>query len=132
MNDIKLRIDTRYFRMCIHRHALKIIGDPDFINFGYDPESMRLMVMGSWVDDRKSVRVRQNKQGSVYVFSKPLLIGIRKVSNILTATASYIVEGTVSESERIIIFPLKEAQITAGEPSEEAPDNMEEIAERKT
>lgn len=113
MSDTKLRIDTRYFRMLIYRQALKAIGDPAFINFGYDPDTMRLMVMGSWVDDRKSVRVRQNKSGSVYVFSKPLIVGIRKVSNILTEEASYLVEGEVQESERIIIFPLKDAQITS-------------------
>ena len=115
MSDIKLRIEAKYFRMCIHRHALKAIGDPEFINFGYDPETMRLMIMGSWVDDRKSVRVRVNKQGSVYVFSKPLIMGIRRVSHILMEEATYFVEGEVSDSERLIIFPLREAVVSASD-----------------
>lgn len=113
MSEIRLRIDMKYFRICIHRQALKAIGDPKFINFGYDPDGMRMMIMGSWVDDRKSVRVRQSKTGSVYVFSKPLLEGIRNVSNILTENASYLVEGEVSESEKNIIFPLKDAEMSA-------------------
>lgn len=115
MSDVKIRIDTRYFRICIHRQALKAIGDPTFLNFGYDPETMRLMVVGSWVDDRKSVRVRYDNSGSVYVYSKPLLLGIRQVSGILMARASYIVEGEVRESDRIIFFPLRKAEIISGE-----------------
>lgn len=110
MNDVKLRIDTRYFRMCIHRQALKAIGDPPFLNFGYDPDTMQLIILGSWVDDRKAVRVRYDTSGSVYVFSKPLLVGIQQVSKILTETASYLVQGNVRETERFLIFPLNEAE----------------------
>ena len=115
MSDVKLRIDTRYFRMCIHRQALKSIGDPPFLNFGYDPDGVFLMVIGTWVDDRKSVRVRQDNSGSVYVFSKPLLTGIRQVSHILTATASYLVKGEAREKDRYLIFPLKDAEIISEE-----------------
>lgn len=110
MSEAKLRIDTRYFRMCIHRQALKAIGDPTFLNFGYDPDTMRLMIMGSWVDDRKSVRVRYDNSGSVYVFSKPLLQGIREVSHVLTGKASYLVMGEIREADRILIFPLRNAE----------------------
>ena len=115
MSDVKLRIDTRYFRMCIHRQALKTIGDPLFLHFGYDPGTTRLLIVGSWVDDRKSVRVRYDNSGSVYVYSKPLLEGIRQVSHVLMDSTSYIVEGTAQESERILIFPLGNAEIISEE-----------------
>ena len=115
MSDVKLRIDTRYFRMCIHRQALKAISDPLFLHFGYDPETTRLLIVGSWVDDRKSVRVRYDNSGSVYVYSKPLLQGIRQVSHVLMDRASYIVEGTAQESERILIFPLGKAEVISEE-----------------
>ncbi len=110
MSEAKLRIDTRYSRICIHRQALKAIGDPPFLNFGYDPDTMRLMIIGSWIDDRKSVRVRHDNSGSVYVFSKPLLQGIRSVSHVLTGTASYLITGEIRETDRILIFPLKDAE----------------------
>lgn len=109
MNDVKIRIDTRYYKICIHRQALKQIHDPSFLNFGYDPDTMRLLVIGTWVDDRKSVRVRYDNSGSVYVFSKSLLTGIREVSHILTETGSYLVEGEVREGEKLLIFPLSNA-----------------------
>ena len=110
MSDVKIRIDTRYFRICIHRQALKAIGEPAFLNFGYDPDTMRLLVVGSWVDDRKSVRVRYDNSGSVYVFSKPLLQGIRQVSHVLTARGSYIVEGEARSTDKVLIFPLAKAE----------------------
>ena len=110
MSNVKIRIDTRYFKICIHRQALKRIQNPPFLNFGYDPDTMRLLVMGNWVDDRKSVRVRYDNSGSVYVFSKPLLTGIREVSHILTETGSYLVEGEVRNDEKILMYPLSCAQ----------------------
>lgn len=109
MRDVKIRIDTRYFKICIHRQALKQIQNPPFLNFGYDPETMRLLVIGNWVDDRKSVRVRYDNSGSVYVYSKSLLTGIREVSHILTDNGSYLVDGEVREDEKILLFPLGDA-----------------------
>lgn len=111
MRDVKIRIDTRYYKICIHRQALKQIQNPPFLNFGYDPDTMRLLVIGTWVDDRKSVRVRYDNSGSVYVFSKSLLTGIREVSHILTEIGSYLVEGEVREDEKLLIFPLNDAHL---------------------
>ena len=125
MSNIKIRINTRYFRIYIFRQCLRKIGEPEFINFGYDPETMQLMVMGSFIDDRKSLRVRHNKNGSFFICSKPLIEGIRKVSHILAEPASYLVEGTVSANERVIIFPLKEAVITSEETERDMTDEPE-------
>lgn len=115
MSDIKMRIDTRHFQLSIHRQALKAIGNPPFVNLGYQPETMQLMIMGTWLDDRKSVRVRFTKGGSNFICSKPLLQGIREVSHILKETGSYIVEGETIESKGILIFPLKDARIISEE-----------------
>lgn len=114
MSNIKLWIDTRNYRMCIHRQALKIIGDPPFLNFGYDPDSMRLAVIAMWTDDRKSFRVRYDNSGSVYIHSKSLLVGFRKVSHVFMEEGSYLVEGTVWSTKRMIIFPLQDAKVLHG------------------
>lgn len=111
MSDVKLRIDTRYFRFCIHRQALKAIGSPTFLTFGYHPEEQRLMVVGTWADNKQSVRIRFDSCGSVYIYSKPLIQGIRQVSHILMATGSYLVSGEARASDHILIFSLREAEI---------------------
>ena len=111
MSDVKIRIDTKNFRINIHRQTLKAIGDPPFVNFGYDRGSMLLRVDGNWVDDGKTVRVRFDNSGSVYVYSRPLLIGIQEVSSILTVPGSYLAEGEVMEAKKAIVFSLGKAQL---------------------
>ena len=56
--ELKIRISTRYNRICIHRKTMKAIGDPTYIHLGYRSDTKELMVLGTWVDDRKSIRVR--------------------------------------------------------------------------
>ena len=58
----------------------------------------------------ESIRVRYDNSGSVYVFSKPLLQGIRQVSHVLTARGSYIVEGEARSTDKVLIFPLAKAE----------------------
>lgn len=110
MNNIKIRIDTKHYTLSIHRKALKAVGDPPFINFGYQPETMQLLIMATWLDDRKSVRSRINSGGSNSIYSKSLLQGIRQVSHILMDSGSYLVEGEAIDSQGLLIFPLKMAE----------------------
>ena len=109
MTEVRLRIDTKYNHFHIHRQALYAIEDPPFLNFAYDPESMELMVIGTWIDDLNAVRVNYTKNGSVLFFSKPLITGIRTVSNILTKSGSYFVDGKVIGKS--IIYPLGNAKM---------------------
>ena len=126
MSELKIRIDTRFYRICVHRQTLRAIGDPPFLNFSYEPDSRLLIVSGKWVDDRKSVRVRYDNSGSVYVFSKALLLGIQKASHILMGHCSYLAEGEVMESGKAIIFPLGLAQkLTV--PAQNSPSDGTEV-----
>ena len=77
---------------------------------------MYLMIIGLWVDDRKAVRVRYDNSGSVYVFSKPLIQGIRQVGHVLMESRSYLVDGKAWGTNHILLFPLKEAKILPDEP----------------
>ena len=92
--ELKIRISTRYNRICIHRKTMKAIGDPTYIHLGYRSDTKELMVLGTWVDDRKSIRVRYTASGSFYINSKGLIEGIRSVSSILTEDGSYVVAGS--------------------------------------
>ena len=108
--ELKIRISTRYNRICIHRKTMKAIGDPTYIHLGYRSDTKELMVLGTWVDDRKSIRVRYTASGSFYINSKGLIEGIRSVSNILTEDGSYVVAGRKAEQFPAISFPLGEAK----------------------
>lgn len=124
--ELTIRIDTRYNRFCIHRKALKAIGNPTYIHLGYRADTKELMVLGTWVDDRKSIRVRYTGSGSFYVNSKGLIEGIRSVSRILLEDGSYIVAGKKAEQFPAISFPL------AGAVLGKEPDGGQEGRGRQT
>lgn len=107
--DFTMRIDTRYNRICIHRKTLKAIGDPTFIHLGYHAKTKELMVLGTWIDDRKSIRVRFDNSGSFYINSKGLIEGIRSVGKILMEDASYIAVGEKADNLPAITFSLSDA-----------------------
>jgi len=111
--EYTIRIDTRYNRICIHRKTLKAIGDPLFIHLGYLAKTKELMVLGTWVDDRKSIRVRFNNSGSFFVVSKALIEGIRSVSGILKENGSYLAVGKKADNIPAISFSLSDAETVA-------------------
>ena len=111
--EYTIRIDTKYNRICIHRKTLNAIDNPRFIHLGYQAKTKELMVLGTWVDDRKSIRVRYNSSGSFYINSKGLIEGIRSVSNILLDDASYLAAGKKADSLPAISFSLSEAVAVA-------------------
>ncbi|MBR0457382.1 MAG: hypothetical protein IJJ01_12025 [Firmicutes bacterium] len=110
--ELTIRIDTRYNRICIHRKTLKAIGNPTFVHLGYRADTKELMVLGTWIDDRKSIRVRYTGSGSFYINSKGLIEGIRSVSQILLNNDSYIVVGIKADQLPAISFCLTEAIIS--------------------
>lgn len=111
--EYTIRIDTKYSRICIHRKTLNAIDNPRFIHLGYQSKTKELMILGTWVDDRKSIRVRYNSSGSFYINSKGLIEGIRSVSNILLDDASYLAAGKKADSLPAISFSLSEAVAVA-------------------
>lgn len=107
--ELTIRIDARYNRICIHRKTLKAIGDPTFVHLGYHAKTKELMVLGTWVDDRKSIRVRFDGAGSFYINSKGLIEGIRSVSQIMMEDTSYLVKGKKTDQLPAISFSLSDA-----------------------
>ena len=91
--DLSLRIDFRNHRICIHKTTLREIGEPAFIHLGVHPGTMNLVVLGTWVDERRAIRVRYTKSGSFFVHSKPLIEGIRSAAHFPETDNSYLLKG---------------------------------------
>ncbi|MBE6045576.1 MAG: hypothetical protein E7221_02620 [Clostridiales bacterium] len=112
-HELTIRIDTRYNRFCIHRKTLKAIGNPAFVHLGYRADTKELMIIGTWLDDRRSIRVRYDTAGSFYINSKGLVEGIRSVSQVLLGDGSYIVTGEKADHIPAISFPLADAELSS-------------------
>lgn len=116
-NELTLRIDTKYNRISIHRKTIAAIGDPTFIHLGYDPELKSLMILGTWVDDTRAVRVSFDSSGSFYIHSKRLIEGIRQVGNVLTQSGSFLLYGEKVKNVPAVSFCLTRADEFSGESS---------------
>ncbi len=115
MDDLRIRIDMRYYRINLHRNTLKAIGDPEYIQLGYQPKAKKLMILGTWVNEQKAVHLHFSKKGSCYVHSKGMLEGIRKVSGLLMEQNSYILKGELSDNVPAVSFALDQAQAASDE-----------------
>ena len=106
--DLSLRIDVRNHRICIHKGTLREIGDPAFIHLAVHPVSMTLVVLGTWVDERRAIRVRFTKAGSFLVHSKPLIEGIRSLAHFPETKNSCLIKGKKIGSIPAISFSLRD------------------------
>jgi len=130
--DLSLRIDVNNHRICIHKATLREIGDPAFIHLGVHPGTMNLVVLGTWVDERRAIRVRFTKAGSFYIHSKPLIEGIRSAAHFSETKNSYLLRGKKIGSIPAISFSLRDMVIEENRgrhDDERTAENGEDIRE---
>lgn len=127
--DLSLRIDVRNNRICIHRSTLREIGEPRFIHLGVHPGTTSLVVLGTWIDERRAIRVRFTKGGSFFVSSKPLIEGIRSTAHCLEMPGSYLLKGKKVGSIPAIAFSLCDVEIEdeGGDHDEDGAENGSSI-----
>ena len=120
--ELTIRIDTRYNRIHLHRQTLKAIGDPEFVHLGYLARTKSLMVLGTWINEQKAIRLRFTTSGSCYVHSKKMIEGIRSVSGVLMEQGSYLLHaGELADKVPAVSFPLEKAEIVLeDEPGKQA------------
>ena len=108
--ELLLRIDTRRSSLCIHRPTLESIGNPEYIHLGFHPKSKKLMVLGTWIDEKKAIRVKYDRGESFYIYSKSLIDGIRMITGSLEKQGSYLLKGKKALSIPAISFSVAEEE----------------------
>ena len=117
--ELTIRIDTRYNRIHLHRQTLKAIGNPEFVHLGYLARTKSLMVLGTWVNEQKAIRLRFAVSGACYVHSKKMIEGIRSVSGVLMEQGSYLLHaGDLADKVPAVSFPLEKAELLLEEEPE--------------
>ena len=109
--DLSLRIDVRNHRIRIHKATLREIGEPAFIHLGVHPGTMNLVVLGTWVDERRAIRVRYTKGGAFYIHSKPLIDGIQNIAHFHETKKSCLLKGKKIRSIPAISFSLHDMAV---------------------
>ena len=111
MNDeyLSVRIDTVHFRVYIHRSTLEAMNKPPFIRLGFHPQSQRLIVLGTWEDEKSAIRVKYSTGVTFCVYSKSLIEGIRMIGDCLKEDGSFLFRGTKERTEPAVSFPMDKA-----------------------
>ncbi|MBO5568864.1 MAG: hypothetical protein J6A79_08050 [Clostridia bacterium] len=113
-----IRIDTKYYRICVHKITLSAIGDPEFVRLGYEPNSKQLMLLGVGSDMYKAIRVRFTTGGSFFIHCKGLIQALQRTGQIMKEEGSYLLNGDLMAEEPAITFPLKTAELISTEMEE--------------
>ena len=107
---------------------MKAIGDPEYVHLGFHQLDLKLMLLGSWVDEKKAIRVTHTASGSFVVYSKPLIQGIQKVSGCLIKQGSYLLRGKRDTNAPAIAYSIMEAEYS-GDIADEKKERPGNIAE---
>ena len=108
--DLGLRIDARYYRVCIHRATLKAIGNPEFISLGIHPESRKLVILAAMADEKDAIRVQYSDENTFCIHSKVLLDGIRTVAPQIRAQDSCLLHGNLLKGQCAVAFDMNDIE----------------------
>ena len=107
-----LLIDLKKNRIRIHKATLHLLGDPEYIQFLVNPESLTLIIKSTAKTDHLSHRIRWNLIGGKQCcdfYSYFLLKSLRDVNYEWEENRSYRIYGKVHEKERLAQFSMKES-----------------------
>ena len=108
--ELRLRLDTKYNRIYMHRSTLKAIGNPAFVALGIHPKSRKLVVLPSVADAPDAIRIRYAEDNTCCIHSKPLLDGIRTVAPQFDQPRSYLLRGKLLAGPLAATFDMNEAE----------------------
>lgn len=114
-SELSVRINTNCFRFTIHKNTLSVLGNPEFIQLGYQVRTKQMLIAATDSMGTNKVHLYFTKNGTCYVHSKAMIDGIRRVSGILKESGSYLVKGILTEAGNVICFNLEEAEVSSGD-----------------
>ena len=107
-----LLIDLKKNRIRIHKATLHLLGDPDYIQFLVNPDSLSLAIRRSIKGDSLAHHIRWNMLGGKQCcdfYSYFLLKSLRDVNYEWKPNRSYRLYGRLNEKENLALFSMKES-----------------------
>ena len=117
MNDtnlipVSISIDNKKNRIVVHKNMLHVLGDPPYIQFLIDPDSMIFAIKAldhtSSGDQTHKINKKALKSdNSVEIYSMTFISKLNNVAGILYDESLYHMPGVVIFPERIAVFSMK-------------------------
>ena len=117
MNDtnlipVSISIDNKKHRIVVHKNMLHVLGDPPYIQFLIDPDSMIFAIKAldhtSSGDQTHKINKKALKSdNSVEIYSMTFISKLNSVAGILYDESLYHMPGVVICPEKIAVFSMK-------------------------
>ena len=103
-------VNTDYSRISIHKRTLKALGDPIFIQLGYNPDKRLLLLFRAEKPSQNTIRIRLCQNGSCYIYSKSFIEGLIIVSGAFKEAGTYLLKGKMHKHLAAAFFSLDKAE----------------------
>ncbi len=108
MEKPSIVVDMRKNRIRIHKHTLRMIGDPDFVMLIINPATQTFGIKCSMLDDKLALRVRKSTiKNDCELYSKPLMAALHQLCPDWNKTYSFRLEGEVIADENMAVFSMR-------------------------
>lgn len=124
LNSTILTIDTKKYRLRIHKAAIHQIGDPKLIQLLINPQGKQIAIRGADHPSTKRDQIKVERQmkdvdDSVEMYSKHLITKLLASFPELQTGCCYNLSGHVIAAEMLAVFPLDTVTIIDNEEGEQ-------------
>ncbi len=107
--SLTLLINTKYSRITVHKVTLNALGNPAFIQLGYNSAKNRLMLFGSQKPAQNTIRVVLKHNSFCLIHSKSFMKGLITVSKAIKEEGTYLLKGEKDKNLSAAYFSLDNA-----------------------
>ena len=109
-HSLTILVNTKYSRITVHKVTLNALGNPAFIQLGYNSVKNRLMLFGAQKPAQNTIRVVLKQNSFCFIHSKSFMKGLMIVSKAIKEEGTYLLKGEKDKQLSAAYFSLDNAK----------------------
>lgn len=109
-HSLTILVNTKYSRITVHKITLNALGNPAFIQLGYNSVKNRLMLFGVQKPAQNTIRVVLKHNSFCFIHSKSFMKGLMIVSKAIKEDGTYLLKGEKDKQLSAAYFSLDNAE----------------------
>ena len=102
-----ISIDTKEYRIRIHKRTIHLLGDPEYIQILVNPVKCQIAIRPSTQKDYLALHVRKTQRECVFQTIN-LIRNIQAIAGCLLEPATYRLYGRLCRQDHALYFPLEQ------------------------
>ncbi|MCC8014012.1 MAG: hypothetical protein LIO87_02360 [Eubacterium sp.] len=104
-----LCIDLKKNRIRIHRHTLRLLGNPKYIQILVNPSDGKIALRKSDRKDYLAHKIYHSTEDCIEIYSSALIENLMAVNENLIFNRSYRLYGNIDVRSEMVLFSIKES-----------------------